>query len=78
MSFTGALRRTSSARSSGWRSFTAMPRSVTTTSTVSPGVVMVVTRSFTMGSRPRTDGATMMASAAPAAVSLWPPVLWRR
>ena len=28
--------------------------------------------------RPRMEGATMMASLAPAAVSLWPPVLWSR
>ena len=54
------------------RSATAMPRSVTTTSTVSPGVVTVVTWSRTIGRRPRIDGATTMASFAPAAVSRVP------
>ena len=78
MSLTGSRRLASSFFSSSCRSATAMPRSVTTTSTVSPGVVMVVTSSRMIGSRPRIDGATTMASLAPAAVSQCPPVLCRR
>ena len=38
-----------------------------------PGVEMQDTRSVTMGRRARNSGAMIMASFAPAAVSLWPP-----
>ncbi|MOA35497.1 hypothetical protein D3C78_1569500 [compost metagenome] len=38
-----------------------------------PGVTQVVTCSTSVGIRPRTSGATMIASRAAAAVSQWPP-----
>ena len=53
--------------------FTAMPWSVTKISMCSPGVTVVSTSFTTVGMRPRTKGATIMASRAWAAVSLWPP-----
>ena len=53
--------------------FTAMPPWVTSTSMSRPGVDTQVTRSVTMGRRARNMGAIIIASLAPAAVSLWPP-----
>ena len=52
---------------------TAMPYSVTTTSTVEPGVMRVVTSSTTQGMRPRISGQTMIERAESAAVSGCPP-----
>ncbi len=46
-----------------------IPLSVTMASTVSPGVVIVVTLSFIEGTPPLNDGATTIESFAPAAVS---------
>ena len=50
-----------------------MPRSVTITSTVSPGVVIVVTLFLIEGTPPRNEGQTTIESAAPAAASWCPP-----
>ena len=54
---------------SGRAGFTAMPYSVTTTSTDLPGVMRVVTLGTTQGMRPRSSGHTMMLRALSAAVS---------
>ena len=59
---------------SGRAGFTAMPYSVTTTSTLFPGVMRVVTLGTTQGMRPRRSGHTMMLRALSAAVSWWPPM----
>ena len=59
---------------SGRRGFTAMPWSVTTTSTTSPGVTTVLTRLTMVGMRPRVRGATTTERLAPSAVSGWPPM----
>ena len=58
---------------SGRPGFTAMPYSVTTTSTPAPGVMSVVTLGTTHGMRPRRSGHTMMERALSSAVSGWPP-----
>ena len=57
----------------GFEGFTAMPRSVTTTSIQSPGVEIVTTSSTTIGIRFLRRGATTIARFAPAAVSGCPP-----
>ena len=66
-----ALRRSAISGRSG---FTAMPYSVTTTSTPLPGVISVVTFGTTHGMRPRRSGHTMMERALSSAVSGWPPI----
>ena len=53
--------------------FTAIPLSVTSTSTVLPGVVIVCTLSTTIGSLALNNGATIIHSFDSAAVSLCPP-----
>ena len=59
---------------SGRAGLTAMPYSVTTTSTPLPGVMRVVTFGTTQGMRPRRSGHTMMERALSSAVSGWPPM----
>ena len=59
---------------SGRAGLTAMPYSVTTTSTVRPGVMSVVTSFTTHGILPRSNGQTMIESAESSAVSGCPPI----
>ena len=69
ISATGRLDFKADSRRSSLRGLMQIPLSVTMASTVSPGVVTVVTLSFIEGMPPLKEGTTTIESFAPATVS---------